>query len=190
MGQAGVVTELPAPTFRYHPDPVATGQVCVSAVACRCCGQDRGWVYVGPVYGPATSDQLDDALCPWCIAEGFAAERFGVSFTDVGWGVPEGVQASVLAELSERTPGFTGWQQDHWLYHCDDATAYVGMADYARLQAHPNALEMLLHENDEFGWSTQNSEAWVESMSIDDSPTAYLFRCLHCGVDLAYADMD
>ncbi len=66
----------------------------------------------------------------------------------------------------------------------------MGMANYERLTGHPHALQMLLHENDEFGWSEESSKTWVESMSTDRSPTAYLFRCLHCGIDLAYADMD
>jgi len=147
-------------------------------------------LYTGTLSGPPSTDELEESLCPWCIADSTAAERFGASFVDVGWGVPDGVAKTVLEELSRRTPSFTGWQQEHWLYHCGDAAAYVGVADYERLLSHPHAIEMLLHENDEFGWSSDDSKAWVESMSVDGSPTAYLFRCLHCGVDLAYADME
>jgi len=136
------------------------------------------------------TDGLEESLCPWCIADGSAAERFGVSFVDVGWGVPDAVPTAVLAELTLRTPSFTGWQQERWLYHCDDATSYLGRADHERLVSHPNALRMVVHENDEFGWPEVVSTALVESMSTDGSPTAYLFCCLHCGIDPAYADMD
>ncbi len=30
------------PTFKYHPDPLATGSVIESNVECVCCGQARG----------------------------------------------------------------------------------------------------------------------------------------------------
>ena len=156
---------------------------------CACCGKERGYLYTGPLHGRAT-DGLEDSLCPWCIADGSAAERFGVSFVDVGWGVPAAVPTAVLEELTQRTPSFTAWQQERWLYHCDDAAVYIGRADHERLASHPNALRMVLHENDEFGWPEVASTAWVESMSSDGSPTAYLFRCLHCGIDLAYADIE
>lgn len=169
---------------------MATGEVRTDTSSCACCGKERGHLYTGPLHGPPATDELEDRLCPWCIANGSAAERFGASFVDVSWGVPDAVPEAVLAELNQRTPSFTGWQQEHWLYHCDDGAAYMGMADYERLTRHPHALQMLLHENDEFGWSEESSRTWVGSMSTDGSPTAYLFRCLHCGIDLAYADMD
>lgn len=72
------MTDL-VPTFRYHPDPVASGSVRASPVPCRCCGLARGWLYTGPVYA---EEALDEALCPWCIADGTAAARFGASFVD------------------------------------------------------------------------------------------------------------
>lgn len=63
---------------------------------CQGCGKARGFVYVGPVY---SVEELNDALCPWCIADGSAAEAFGASFTDVGWGV-----AVAAIELLEGFP--------------------------------------------------------------------------------------
>ena len=48
-----------------------------------------GLVYVGPVF--AAHDDVDGPLCPWCIADGTAAERFEAEFTDVGVDVPDGV---------------------------------------------------------------------------------------------------
>jgi uncharacterized protein CbrC (UPF0167 family) len=47
-------------------------------------------------------------------------------FVDVGDGWPDDVPAGVLDELTRRTPGFAGWQQERWLFHCADAAAYVG----------------------------------------------------------------
>jgi uncharacterized protein CbrC (UPF0167 family) len=67
------------PTFRYHPDPIATGSVVVSDTTCVCCGQARGFIYMGPV---TADEELDEALCPWCIADGSAARRFDAEFTE------------------------------------------------------------------------------------------------------------
>jgi uncharacterized protein len=97
-----------------------------SDASCRACGQARGYVYTGPVY---STEELKDALCPWCIADGSAAETFGAEFTDVGADVPDDVPREVLEELAYRTPGFSGWQQEHWLYHCGDGAAFLGVAD-------------------------------------------------------------
>ncbi|MCP4306259.1 MAG: CbrC family protein [bacterium] len=38
------------PSFRYHPDPIATGSIRPSDEAvCRRCSRNRGFIYVGPV---------------------------------------------------------------------------------------------------------------------------------------------
>jgi len=182
--QAQRVIDLP--TFRYHPDPLATGEIAPSETACRCCGRVRGYVYKGPVY---CVEEVDDELCPWCIADGSAAERYSATFTDnVGW-LPADTPAKVVAEIETRTPGFVGWQQAHWLFHCGDGAAYLGRVGYRELQQYPDALEMALHENDEFHWSVEQSEEYVRSLHPDGDATGYLFRCLHCGVALAYTDM-
>jgi len=111
------------PHFRYHPDPVATGSVVASDRTCDVCDQTRGYVYDGPVYGEGADER---AICPWCILDGRAARSLGVEFTDAGVEVPEGIPEHVLDEVAHCTPGFTGWQQEHWLYHCDDAAAFHG----------------------------------------------------------------
>ena len=36
-----------------------------------------------------------------------------------------------LDEIAERTPGFSGHQQEHWLYHCADGAAFVGRTEVA-----------------------------------------------------------
>jgi uncharacterized protein len=114
------------PEFPYHPDPRSTGFVVESDTNCRACGEARGCVYTGPVYA---AEELAGALCPWCIADGTAAQKFDAEFTDAGAAVPDDVPQEVLEELAHRTPGFSGWQQEHWLYHCGDGAAFVGLAD-------------------------------------------------------------
>jgi hypothetical protein len=119
----------PFPEFPYHPDPRQTGSVVPSAARCGVCGNAFGLIYAGPVF--ATHDEPTGALCPWCIADGTAAAHLDVEFTDVGADVPDDVPGRVLDEIAERTPGFTGHQQEQWLYHCGDGAAFVGTTEAA-----------------------------------------------------------
>jgi uncharacterized protein CbrC (UPF0167 family) len=159
------------PVFRYHPDPLATGSVVPSEAPCDCCGQRRGFVYDGPVYAVADPE----ALCPWCLADGSAAERYEAQFTETEGRVP----MEVRLEVDRRTPGFRGWQQERWLTHCGDAAAFLGRAGAADVRRHPDALADLVAE---FG------EEFCAALDADGQPTAYLFACLHCDRHLAYAD--
>ena len=166
------------PAFKYHPDPLTTGSIKASDGSCLACGSARGYIYVGPVYAV---DELVDEFCPWCIADGSASSAYSAEFTDVGWGVPLGIAPATIDEVSRRTPGFSGWQQEHWLYHCHDAAAYMGPVGYRELVQVPDALNMLLGEDG-------HTEAFVRSLDARGNATAYLFRCLACGANLAYAD--
>lgn len=117
------------PTFTYHPDPLATGSVKPSNIVCRACGRARGYMYTGPVYA---EEELDTTLCPWCIADGTAHDRFKAAFLDQagvgGYGAWEQVPNDVLAEVTYRTPSFSGWQQEQWWTHCGDAAQFLGVA--------------------------------------------------------------
>jgi uncharacterized protein len=119
----------PFPEFPYHPDPLKTGSIVPSELPCSLCGHRYGFVYTGPVF--ADDDFVDGPLCPWCIADGSAALRMRIEFTDVGDDVPDEVPGRVLDEIAERTPGFNGWQQEHWLYHCGDGAAFMGTSEAA-----------------------------------------------------------
>jgi uncharacterized protein CbrC (UPF0167 family) len=177
----------PLEPFRYHPDPVATGSVEPSERDCGACARARGLIYVGPIYA---KQKLTEAFCPWCIAEGRVAELFGAQFTDVGWGVPSGVPASVTDEIAHRTPGFPSWQQGHWLYHCDDGCAFLGAVGQAELEDHPDARESLRRECEGYGWDQSEISDYLDALTAEGAPTAYLFRCLVCGIHRAYSDFD
>jgi uncharacterized protein CbrC (UPF0167 family) len=181
-----VSVELPA--FRYHPDPLATGSIQTSDTVCVCCERARGFVYAGPVYA---EDDLDDVLCPWCIADGSAHERFDAEFTDAdGIGVGSDVPRKVVEEVAFRTPGFTGWQQERWKAHCGDAAAYLGRADRSDLFGKWAAAVPAIRADLEM-----DDEDWEEvfarfAKGPRGSPTAYVFRCLHCGALTGYWDSD
>lgn len=163
------------PTFRYHPEPVATGSVKANPEAtCPCCGQQTGWAYLPTPYGPGEQPKH---LCPWCIADDSAAGKFGAKFVvDITGKVP----AAVVEELARRTPGFLTWQEPQWLTHCDDAAAYVSQVGWDRLKDLPDAQAAILAD----GWSENALRTVTEAGDL----TAYLFRCLHCGTHPADVD--
>ena len=155
------------PEFRYHPDPVASGSITRSANPCTVCGLSRGWRY-GPV---------QHGVCPWCLAEGSAAAQ-------LEWtGHPEiegDLPASVVEEIALRTPWFVTWQGSRWLAHCDDAAAFIAPAGWQELRDKPAAKRSLVAD----GWPEDS----LQYLNPDSDLVAYLFRCLHCGEYLAFAD--
>lgn len=151
----------------------------------RCLQEASNPHLCGPVY--AKRDPSGQ-FCPWCIADGTAASKFDAEFTDVDWGVPTENSESIRDEVAHRTPGFHTWQQDHWLYHCGDACAFLRRIGRQELGELPDALDMLMHENDAFGWSERESREYVDGLDADGEATAYLFRCLVCGIHLAFSD--
>jgi uncharacterized protein CbrC (UPF0167 family) len=179
------------PPFRYHPDPVGTGSVVASDVVCRRCERARGCVYVGPVYA---EEELGGELCPWCIADGSAADQFEAEYTDaegVGDGARWGeVPTAVLEEITRRTPGFAGWQQERWWTHCGDGAAFLGRAGRRELEdrwaaALPTIRIEAGLDADPAGWAR-----YLEALDVESAPTAYVFRCLHCGRLGGYSDTD
>ena len=173
------------PEFKYHPDPIATGSIVKSEATCRCCNQARGFIYAGPVYA---EEKLDQAICPWCIADGSAAARFDAVYVDpesIG-GAETEVPESVRDELGRRTPGFAGWQQERWLACCNDAAAFLGPC--GRLELEEVGEQATKAVRVEAGLKGSEWEQYLAALHRDKGPTAYLFRCLHCGNLLAYSD--
>ena len=176
------------PTFRYHPDPIDSGSIVPSNATCRSCGKAPGYIYTGPVYA---LDELDDSICPWCIADGSAAARFDAEFVDGsavgGYGNWESVSPEVVEEISRRTPGFSGWQQERWWTHCGDAAEFLGVAGRSELQERwPGAIEAIRAEAELPG---DDWDDYFAALSVDNGPTAYVFRCRHCGQLGGYSDI-
>jgi uncharacterized protein CbrC (UPF0167 family) len=174
------------PRFRYHPDPIGSGSVIASEATCKCCDQARGFIYDGPVY---TEEDDVDAICPWCIASGDAHEMFDASFVD-SEAFPEGTPDKAIDEIVERTPGFSAWQGERWPVCCDDATAFLMPAGIAEIRARYRSLEgeVLSHIIYELQVSGGAALRMLESLRADESPTAFLFQCLHCERQHFYLD--
>lgn len=66
------------PRFRYHPNPIATGAVVPTEEVCECCGKARGYKYNSVVY----AEKEVECVCPWCIADGSAAQKLDGMFLD------------------------------------------------------------------------------------------------------------
>lgn len=172
------------PIFRYHPDPIATGSITASDETCVCCEQERGYIYTANTY---CEEDLENALCPWCIADGSAAARFDAIFSDDAPLLDADLPESVVEEVTRRTPGFTSWQQEEWLCCCNDACEFHGDPSREHLVALTGPpLEELL---DRVSWTPEEWAEFVPTYEPGGSPAVYHFICRHCqqpkyGLDL------
>ncbi len=167
------------PTFRYHPDPLASGSLIASEAACRRCQKRRGYIYTGPV---SSETELEGALCPWCIADGSAHREFDATFVNrEAFSLP--LPESVVAEITQRTPGYNAWQSEEWPACCDDANAFLVPAGIADIRRDYRHLEggVLGHIVYIMSISGGAATRLLESLNRETGPTAYLFRCLGCG---------
>ncbi len=174
------------PVFRYHEDPLRSGSVIKSDVICECCGEGRGYVYTGPVYSEV---ELSDSLCPWCIADGSAHARFDATFVD-SEGIDDSANDAQRVLITQRTPGFASWQSEQWLSCCDEPAAFVGVAGAEDIRQRYPQLEgpLLSHIIYEHGISGGAANQLLAALRRDQSPTAFVFRCLQCATLLGYID--
>jgi uncharacterized protein CbrC (UPF0167 family) len=163
------------PEFPYHPDPVATGNVKSSSKQCRCCGQTRDYIYLGSVYA---IEDLEEAICPWCIADGSAAEKFDATFVDSYPLSRAGIPKNIVEEVTRRTPGYNSWKQEEWRVCCADACEFHGDAPQAEVHSlSGDALEELLSE---LQWSPSDWNDFVGGYTPGGDPVVYKFICRHC----------
>lgn len=190
-------THKPLPTFRYHPQPLETGAFEQDkTVTCDCCEQPTPVYYTSPFY---SVDDIDH-LCPWCIADGKAAEKYAGSFQDDA--SIEGIEArydedgefsgvqipysdEMLKELTERTPGYRGWQQEHWLAHCGDFCAFIGYVGWEEIKDRLDEFASLEEDCADFGIHYDDLPKYLRN---DGDCQGYLFRCLKCGKLRLWAD--
>lgn len=178
--------ELTLPTFRYHPDPVGSGSVVVSPKKCKCCKRVRGFIYAGPTYA---EKDLDESLCPWCIADGSAAAKFDATFVDATAFAAD-APAAVVQEIAELTPGFNAWQQEQWPSCCGEPAAFVMPAGIAEIRARFYQLEgsLMMHIVHAMGISGGAARQMLESLRRDQSPTVFVFKCRRCDTQPFYVD--
>ncbi|TXI19105.1 MAG: hypothetical protein E6Q67_10885 [Roseateles sp.] len=167
------------PLFRYHPDPLATGAIEPRRIDCVCCGQTRDFVYVQPVYG--TSD-LDEKLCPWCIADGSAAGKLGAVFVDTAPLATAGMSPEVIDEVTLRTPGYSCWQQEEWLTHCNDACEFHGDATEDDVEDASDAT--IADWRQRYGKTEKQWAVLTRDYEPAGDNAFYKFVCRHCSAVL------
>jgi len=113
------------PPFPYHRDPMASGSIRESNDECECCGQSRGVLYKGVVY----SRKSIKSLCPWCIADGSAAEKYDASFFDADFCDGDLKRVELSDEWHRRvfghTIGFATFNPIGWWVHCGEPAEYI-----------------------------------------------------------------
>lgn len=173
------------PGFFYSPNAYALGIIEQRSIVCQCCGQERAFHYTGNLYCESEVRQL----CPWCIADGSAAEKYNGSFvsdfedTDPIPGASSaGLSEASITQVSSHTPGYASWQGDVWLGHCGEACiflGYVGSKELAPLWEEVRADAVAS------GWGEENIRHYMHK---DGDMTGYLFRCQHCGQHRLHVD--
>lgn len=171
------------PYFKYHPNPLETRAICKAdePVLCDCCGNSTTFYYESPFYAV----QDIEYLCPECIASGKAAKKYDGDFQDACC-IDEGVDdIDKLDELLHRTPGYRGWQQEHWRVHCGDYCAFIGYVGARDLRALGVLSQVLEDET-----LDDEQKKIIQVLVNGGSPQGYLFKCIHCGQHLLWYDFD
>ena len=149
-------------------------------------------MYTDDIFG---EEDFDDGVCPWCIADGSAHARFDVTFVAddaVGdYGRGPAVPPEVVACITTRTPSFASWQTTRWLTCCADAAVFlgpIGAPEIEALGAEAGDLLVALAKDIAMDAGSDDFRAYVGTLDRDGSPTAFLFRCRHCGKLSGYSD--
>lgn len=113
------------PLFPYHRDPIASESIRESDETCECCGKSRGVLYSGVIYAEANIENL----CPWCIADGSAADKYEATFFDAHFCDESGATVDLprhfYRDVFDRTIGFSTFNPFGWWVHCGEPAAYV-----------------------------------------------------------------
>jgi uncharacterized protein CbrC (UPF0167 family) len=171
------------PVFQYNPNALKLEIIRKEKTTCPVCNQVRDYVYEGPFY----SIEEVEGICPWCIKDGSASRKYDGSFQDDASCEPVGKE-EYLIELTTKTPGYMGWQQEQWLSHCEDFCAfdnYVGWKEISHLK---EELENDLNQiKSDYGFSQDELENYLVN---NGGMQGYLFKCLHCGKHRLTVDTD
>jgi uncharacterized protein CbrC (UPF0167 family) len=175
------------PRFLYHPDPVASGSIEPSDTVCAACERVRGFIYSIAYLSP----DFEGAVCPWCISDGSAHIKYGIEFVDpdaIGgrgrWGEASPV---AIAEVAYRTPAFAAWQDEMWFTHCGDAAQFLNVVGWKELE--PYGADAIAAIAEEASDMADDANEYVRDLDREHGPTAYLFRCRHCGAFGGFSDI-
>lgn len=113
------------PKFPYHRDAIESDSVYETDALCECCGKARGLMYKGVTYARESPENI----CPWCIADGSAAEKYGASFFDADFVDDElnsvALSPELYLEVFGKTIGFSTFNPIGWWVHCGEPAEYI-----------------------------------------------------------------
>jgi uncharacterized protein CbrC (UPF0167 family) len=126
-------------------------------------------------------DGLDDKLCPWCIADGSAHQKFDAVFIDSD-GFGEGMPRPAMEEIERRTPGYNSFQSEVWPVCCNDAVEFIMPAGITEVRKYDYTLEGQIMGDIVHGMQISGSAATrlLQSLNKDTGPSVYIFRCPRC----------
>lgn len=150
---------------------------------CACCEQERDVMYIGPIY--CVNDVSE--VCPWCIADGSAAAKWSASFNDL-YNIPESVPQHVVRTIDSRTPGYSTWQGNRWLFSKDDALVFVGEVIGSAIVRKNETEKVHACRNALVDWNFP-SDFDLSNVVIGGQPAIYLFQDKDTAEYKAYADM-
>ncbi|MGS2740051.1 CbrC family protein [Sinomicrobium pectinilyticum] len=177
------------PKFKYSPNAFDLDLFDKEEGVCDVCNEKRNLKYNSSFY----SREEPEYICPWCIANGKAAEKYSGEFNDY-CGI-EGVSPNpndaapaipeeLLLEITGKTPSYTSWQQEVWPTHCNEPCAFIGYAD-------TKTIAPLMDElNEDIEKSGYGAELIKKHLSKDGSLVGYLFQCVNCGQHRLHVDSD
>ncbi|MBW7981742.1 PF03691 family colicin E2 tolerance protein CbrC [Enterobacillus tribolii] len=188
----------PLPCFKYHPYPLQTGAFKQDkTVLCDCCALHTDIYYASTFVSAGNITNL--CFCPWCIADGVAAEKFDICFhesSDIEGqivmydsagefiGVNNIYPPEMVDLLTKRTPGYFGWQQAYWLAHCGEFCAFIDYVGWDDISQQLDAFADLAADCAHFGVKVEHLPKYLSNGDCQ----GYLFRCLKCGTLRLWAD--
>lgn len=177
------------PNFKYSPNAYDLDVFEHKEGICDVCNKKRDLKYNSSFY----SIEEPEYICPWCIANGSAAEKYNGEFNDY-CGI-EGVSPDpndaepaipekLLLEVTNKTPSYTSWQQEAWLTHCNEPCAFIGYADTKTIEP---LLDELKEDIENNGYEADFIRKYL---SKDGHLVGYLFQCVNCGKHRLHVDCD
>ena len=111
------------PFFKYHPNPLVTGNAIEKDFVCLCCNQEKKVAYLGGIHS-STYEIEREMVCLECISDGSASNKWDASFGGLMQD-REKISKEIIDELEKRTPDYSSWQDSVWLTHCDDSVNFM-----------------------------------------------------------------
>ncbi|MDJ1485205.1 CbrC family protein [Cytophagaceae bacterium YF14B1] len=177
------------PVFKYSPNVYELGVFDSIDGVCSICNEQRDLKYTGSFY----SIHKPDYICPFCIADGKAAEKYNGEFNDY-LGIegvspdpndpPPSIAQELLIEVTEKTPGYHSFQPEVWLTHCGEPCALIGYADSETIKPYLTELRA------DIEYLEYSPEYIINHLTKDGSLAGYLFQCLTCGQHRLHVDGD